>query len=69
MADGWCGPGDKEWAGDDGVISVWFDPQGKAKYATFAYVTPRTGLTWLERLQIWLGLMEKTERISGPGPY
>src|SRR6516162_3801725 len=29
--DGWYGPGDKEWAGDDGVISVWLDAQGRIK--------------------------------------
>src|SRR5262249_15470800 len=67
--NGWMGPGDKEWAGDEGVIAVWFDREGKISGADFAPVSPRTGLTWFEKLQIWLGLMEKTERISGPGPY
>jgi hypothetical protein len=69
LSDGWMGPGDKEWAGDDGVISVWFDPQGRILAANLAPVSPRTGLTWFERLQMWFGLREKTERVDGPGPY
>jgi hypothetical protein len=67
--NGWWGPGDKEWVGDEGVISVWFDPQGKIMDKDFSPVSLRPGLNWFERLQMWLGLAEKTERISGPGPY
>jgi hypothetical protein len=69
LCDGWLGPGDREWAGDDGVISVWLDPQGRILAANLEPVSPRTRLTWFERLQMWFGLREKTERVNGPGPY
>jgi hypothetical protein len=67
--NGWHGAGDKEWASHKGVISVWFDPQGKIMDKDFSAVTPVTGLTWFERLQMWLGLEKKTERVNLPGPY
>jgi hypothetical protein len=69
VRDGWYGAGDKEWITDNGAISVWFDSQGKIIDKDFANVSPRTGLNWFERLQMWLGLKEKTERINLPGPY
>jgi hypothetical protein len=67
--DGWYVSGDKEWVDDEGAISVWFDPQGRIRDMSFVPVRPRTGLTWLERLQMRVGLKEKTERIDGPIPY
>jgi hypothetical protein len=67
--DGWYGPGDKEWIGDDGVISIWFDTQDGIKDMSFEPVTPLTGFTWFERLQMQVGLKEKTERIMSSGPY
>ena len=58
------GRGGKEWASDDGLIIVWFDPQDRVENMRLAPVIQRTGLSWFERLQIWLGLREKTERIN-----
>jgi hypothetical protein len=64
---GW-GPGEKEWVSDEGAISVWFDPEGRILGASFSPVFLRTDLTWLERLQMWLGWREKTERVPGQEP-
>ena len=64
---GW-GPGEKEWVSNEGAISAWFDPECRILFASFSPVFLRTDLTWLERLQMWLGWREKTERIPGNEP-
>ena len=62
------GPGEKEWVSDEGAISVWFDPDGRILFTSFSPVFLRTDLTWLERLEMWLGSTEKTKRVPGNAP-
>jgi hypothetical protein len=57
----------KEWISDKGLISVWIDDEDRIREAYFLPVSPRN-LTLLEKLQVWLGLREKTLRVGPLSP-